>query len=150
MFTSLQSFSRSLSSYSSPCRLMAHQVSPSLSQSPPHLETKQTRSAVEKILNVDLEDACSIFLPSPSSVRVEDSCFLFLLKGSTKLRLDEPPQAEGLTSLSIFPPQVTLRLGIFKDRKCQDCNHAEKFRFIQNHIYPLNRNQVGTGDDQFG
>lgn len=69
-------------------------------------------------LNVVLHDLlyAKCFSIPPSSLRQDRSCFHFLLKGSAKLRSDEPSQTVR-ASPSIFPPQVTLRLSIFKSRK---------------------------------
>lgn len=71
-------------------------------------------------------------LPSVSSIKQERSAFLFREKGSAKLRSDgPPPQADGRVSRSIFPPHVTLRLGILtQDESCQDCDNEEKAVFL--------------------
>lgn len=92
---------------------MALQESPSLNQTH-HLfsDTTKALSLWTFVLRDILYVEC---LPSPSTVRQEWSGFHFLLKGSAKLRSPEPPQAGGWASL---PPQVTLRLGNFKNRKC--------------------------------
>jgi len=56
-------------------------------------------------------------LPSASPIKQEWFAVLFL-KDSTKLRSDIPSsQADGWASLCIFPPHVTLRLGILQQNK---------------------------------
>lgn len=97
-----------------------------------------------------------VFLPSHSSIRKERFAFLFRAQGSAKLLSEEPPsQTDGLESLSIFPPHVTLRFGILKTRKVgqQDSDNVEKsfnYSFILCHSYLLNRNLVWAGDKQLG
>lgn len=128
---------------------MALQESPSLNQTH-HLfsDTTKALSLWTFVLRDILYVEC---LPSPSTVRQEWSGFHFLLKGSAKLRSPEPPQAGGWASL---PPQVTLRLGNFKNRKCPISTRAilrstSLFWFFF-FFYLFKRNQVGAGDEQFG
>lgn len=112
--TCLQSFAWSQSSDSSPCHLVAHPESPTESQSPHHLLKHTTWALDWWELWLAVCTFMCLSLPSPSSIRQEQSAFLFRLNDSAKLRSDEPPQMDGRASLSIFPPHVTLRLGILK------------------------------------
>lgn len=93
-------------------------------------------------------------LPSPSSIRHERSTVLFRVKGSAKLRSDDPPShADGRASRGIFPPHVTLRLGLLKTGRViiiLERKLYSNYSIILCHIYLKNRNQVGAGDQQFG
>lgn len=146
---------------------MAHQESPIECQSPRRLlkhtmyvliircNSSMNWEIIKWILicSVHILNEFDVLLnpPSPSSIRQERSAFLFRIKDSAKLRSDEP-QADGRTSLSIFPPHVTLRLGNLKtgnESLWWEWKKAVQYNFFLCHIYLLNRNQVWAGNEQF-